>query len=105
MIGYLSAPLVAANDQKWTTDAFRFWRGMGRSIPLELTAVVAYLRSPAGAKIDLNPVISGNEFSFEQTLEFMGALVPGDYPLEIQYTDDANDTRQLRGAVQILAGL
>lgn len=101
MIGVINTPLCVPNDQKWTTDGFRFWQGQGRTIPLNLTSMTAYLRTPLGERVDLNVVVDGNEGVIEHTAEFMAALVPGEHGLEVQYTDENDDTRQIRGVVRI----
>ncbi len=105
MIGQIGT-LTVPNDQPWTTEAFRFWRGNGRSVPLIVTDAEAYLRSPTGARIDLTlDAPQDNEVGINMDLAAMQALVPGSYGLEVQYTDDVDDVRQLRGTVVIVGAV
>lgn len=111
MIGRMTTNLEAPNNQPWKQD-FRFWVGKTRGVPAVIAAASAVLR-PRGCGSESIPLTEGadqivildNVVSLRLTQDEMGDLTPGSYDLEVNAILDTGDAKQIRGAIDIVAGL
>lgn len=115
-VGWIKETLTWANDQPLAED-FRFWSDRTKTVEVEIADAVAYLNQKGGTGyVEMTVandriVIADNIVGLRVEATDMENLTAGTegspviYELEVKATDTNGGVRQIRGLVNLIAGL